>query len=142
MPFSPDRFQAVARKLKNGVVPDSGEERHRTMVGRSYYAAYLSVCVAIYKHHRIGPEHKYPGHELLADELARVKTDDELKRIGGTLNTLRLRRLHADYTLDKQLLEDTADDSVDDADTLLNLLTPEVISRLPRIVGERKDQRY
>lgn len=130
MPFPPEQFCSVAEHLRDRQ-PLTGEGRHRTVVGRAYYGAYLATCWAICRTHRIDPPRDM-GHELVADTLARVKGDDDVRRLGDLLNTLRHQRLHADYRMARALDEDQADDAIDDAKKVLELI-PAVEPRLPRI---------
>jgi hypothetical protein len=130
MPFPPEGFVAVAKDLRDGVVP-RGEGRYRTVAGRAYYGAYWATCTAICRVHRISPAREI-RHELLCNTLAAVADDAEVRSLGNLLNTLRKTRVDADYHLLLPLDEDRSDDAVVDAERVLTLL-PSVESRLPRI---------
>src|SRR4051812_25390742 len=131
MPFLPDEFQAVAKRLSANQLP-TGEGRYRTIAGRAYYAACLATREALRRTHRMGDDYD-PGHEPISNALAAVAGDPDVRKLGNLLNTLRLKRLLADYKLNKTLVEDQAEDSVEEAGQVLALL-PSVRDRLPRIV--------
>lgn len=130
MPFPPEGFYDVAKALSNRQVP-MGEGRYRTIAGRAYYGAYWATCVAVCRTHRISPATNLP-HTVLSETLAATKDDDEIREFGILLNGLRHLRVHADYRLSRILEEDRADDAVDDARRVIEML-PSIESRLPRI---------
>jgi|GEM_PF-5892009 len=133
MPFRPEAFHEVAKKLAQNDKP-SGEGKHRTVVGRAYYAAYHATAQAIYLTHKVGPEYELPAHETLSRTLAE-SLDPEIRHLGQLLHGLRLSRVHADYHLVRAILELNADDSVQDSAQILELLGTDLTSRLPKIVG-------
>ncbi len=130
MALPPDAFFDVA-KLISQQKPLTGEARYRTVVGRAYYGAYLATCWEICKRHNINPPTSLP-HEAVSDTLARVQGDDPVRKLGDLLNGLRHSRVHADYRIAKDLIEDQADDALVDAEAVLKLL-PTVAARLPRV---------
>ncbi len=130
MPFPPEEFCAVAADLRDRK-PLSGEGRHRTVVGRAYYGAYLATCWAICRTHRIDPARDM-GHETVANTLASVRGDEDLRKLGNLLNTLRFQRIQSDYKLANTVSEDEADDAVGDAKKVLELVAA-VAVRLPKI---------
>ena len=130
MPFPPDGFHRVAKDLKELKVP-SGEGRHRTVVGRAYYSAYLATCQAICRVHKIQP----PGtmnHKVLSTSLAGFKGDPGVREFGILLNSLRVSRVQADYLMANAVTEDAADDAVEDARKALDMLQT-VEKKLPKI---------
>jgi hypothetical protein len=131
VPFRPDGFLQVARQIQGSQIVPSGEPRYRTIAGRSYYAAYLATCDAISTTHRI-PADSYFPHEVVSTRLAAYNADPDVKKLGNLLNTLRLTRIHADYTRHTELTEDQADDAVTDASAIMTLLAT-VGPRLPKI---------
>lgn len=137
--FRPEGFREVAEKLRLGGAIASSEARNRTIAGRCYYASYLAVSDAMYRHHSVQPsKFEYPNHYDLGQHLAKMQHDDEIKRIGDALVSLLARRKHADYELTRELPEDDADDSVADAQRVAKLLTPDLVKRIPILTGKPK----
>lgn len=130
MPFTPEGFYLVAKKLSVGELP-LGEGRYRTVAGRAYYGAFWATCVAICRKYKINPPRNMP-HKTLCDELARTSGDEEMAKLGNLLNSLRLTRVHADYNLLQPLIEHRADDAVEDAQKVLEMI-PTVEDRLPKV---------
>lgn len=130
MTFSPEEFHRVAADLQGLKVP-TGEGRYRTISGRAYYSAYLATCRALCRTHGFSANSFFP-HQLVSDTLASYQSDADVKTVGTLLHGLRLSRIHADYRLGDELEEDTSDDSVDDAKTLLEVLR-RAEPKLPRI---------
>ncbi len=128
MPFTPEGFYSVAKKLSDREMP-TGEGRYRTIVSRAYYGAYWATCLAVCRTHQINPPQSLP-HEALCHKLAGMGHDEEIREFGTILDSLRLYRIHADYRLSRTLIEDYADDALGDARKAMDML-PGVESRLP-----------
>lgn len=137
MPFPPSGFVDVATDLQRLTIP-RGEGRYRTIAGRAYYGAYWATCQAVCRKHQVSPAESL-HHVNLCEDLASIQGDESLRHFGDLLNGLRLRRIHADYNLPQQLREDTADQSVEDAQRLMQLL-PRIEARLPWFDSWRKNQ--
>jgi uncharacterized protein (UPF0332 family) len=130
MTFRPDQYHEVAKRLSENILP-LGEGRYRTIAGRAYYAAYLATRESLRQVHGFGNDYD-PGHENVSNTLASVSGDPQVSKLGNLLNTLRLKRLRADYKLTVHVMESEAEDSVVEAGQVLALL-PAVRDRLPRI---------
>lgn len=138
MTFPPEGIHDVAKALKALTVP-TGEGRYRTIAGRSYYAAYKATCRALCGKFGFAPDSYFP-HETLSIALA-THNDPDVREVGTNLNTLRLKRTHADYTLGKAFDEDAADDSVDESKALLAMvIKPAFIAKLPKVDPKTRDK--
>jgi hypothetical protein len=136
MPFPPDGFLAVAKKLSNGETVPAGEGRNRTIAGRSYYAAYLATCEAMRRTHGFPPDAGFP-HEALCQALRGRDVDLKVRAFGTMLDSMRLNRIHADYKSARPFADDKSDDSLHDAEQAFVML-PQVEKRLPRVSPSSK----
>lgn len=133
-PFPPEEFLGFAKVLRSTSVPSS-EGRWRTVCGRAYYAAFKATSNAICEKYGFDVDSVLP-HETLCAKLASTTGDDEMREFGNTLNTLRLRRVHADYRLARPLSKEHEADAVKDSGEALDLLA-KVRPRLPKITPTR-----
>ena len=101
------------------------------MAGRAYYGAFWATCIAVCRKYRVNPPRNLP-HEALCNTLAKTTGDEDVRLLGTLLGSLRLTRLHADYKLLKVMAEDRAEDAVNDAGRILELI-PTVQDRLPKV---------
>lgn len=130
-PFRPDAFFAIASALQERRLAPTGEGRDRTITGRAYYAAFLATCDALCAQHGFPPD-AYFGHERVSDTLAGYDNDVDVKKLGTSLNSLRLLRVAADYSRRKTHEEGESDDAYAYAQDILAGL-PGLTGRLPRI---------
>ncbi len=130
MALPPEDFVAIAERLRDGH-GIQGEGRHRTVVGRAYYGAYLVTCRRISQKQGINPPDTF-DHEGLCHTLAGFMGNDNVRKFGTILDSLRQRRVHADYHPSRDMYDDVADDAIDDANALLEML-PAVINFFPTI---------
>ena len=84
-PFRPQQFMEVARSLASA---PTDEPRLRAAVSRAYYAVFLMVRD---KAHLTGKESVH--------ERAKIAAASRSSAAGGTFQTLRELRTHADYVL-------------------------------------------
>jgi hypothetical protein len=98
MPIRPDDFVEVADRLQFGRSVGEKEERcTRTVAGRAYYAAYLSLRQAARK--AVGDPRYNIGHQSLISHLDGYS--GEVERAGVLLRELRYFRELSDYWLDE-----------------------------------------
>ena len=131
MPYQPERFHDVAKLVNTSQIVPAGEGRYRTVVGRAYYGAYWATCQAVCQTYRISPPLDLP-HEALSQTISKVRNDPDVSKLGTLLDTLRQRRVDADYKPRLTITESHADDAVTDAAEILKLL-PTVQNRLPKV---------
>ena len=113
MAIQPEDFLQAAEMISQRQ-PVAGEARHRTVVGRAYYAAYLVVREAVRREFGLSTEFE-PGHESLANTLAAQGGTKDVQKIGHKLNTLRQYRLTSDYFPKREITEDQADIALEES---------------------------
>ena len=117
--------------MRSGSSVLSTEVRWRTVCGRAYYAAYKATSNAICELYGFKLDSAMP-HETMCHTLASVKGDPEVRDLGNALNTLRLRRVHADYHLDRPFTKVLEKEALEDSGSALEALKL-VKSRLPKV---------
>lgn len=105
MPIRPEDFTDVAEWLHNDVaIASTGEGCIRTVAGRAYYGAYLSVRQAA--RDALAKNDFNASHNALASHLEGYDSDVFVETIGIKLKELKYYREIADYwpadTLDKK----------------------------------------
>lgn len=109
---------AEAESLKPAI--HSSEARRRTIVGRAYYAAYHAV---LEKARCAGYSRSPQTPSVHADLIHWTKRQAgnlTLRTAGQLLETLRRRRVRADYYLSVQITPDEARDSLQQATFLID----------------------
>lgn len=132
MTVLPDDVFRVAVALNDRGQP-LGEARDRTIAGRSYYAAYLAIREAIRRRYALSVDYR-PGHEDVCNALQAPGETEGVRACGILLNTLRLRRVRADYHISQTVQESEAEDAIEEAKELLRRVQA-VEASLPKIAG-------
>ncbi len=95
--FDPAIFLDIAKKIKEKSDLDE-QGKARTIIGRAYYAAFLTIreYLKIHKAKRFSKEHQ---HQDVLDTL----DDLDQQHLRNMLETLRDNRIDADYFLNKTI---------------------------------------
>jgi len=97
------------------------EAAFRSSINRTYYSCYNLSCAFcdirnIYKKKANGED-----HEFLVKALKQHR-NDEVKKVGGNLNKLRGKRIHADYNSSEEVTKGDSDFSLKLGDELIKSL--------------------
>jgi uncharacterized protein (UPF0332 family) len=94
-------LDVAAEMIKRG-----GEEFHRTVINRSYYAVFGETRKLVEKRAR----RSRSSHGIHRDviDFLKASADDSEQRVGHDLNRLRLERIKADYDASISIPKDTA----------------------------------
>lgn len=97
----------------------TSEVRLRTVIGRSYYAAYHHAA-GLARRAAVLPGGGASDHGLIARFLQN-SPDDRLSHAGFLLERLRVARNRADYDLEHRMFADDADEAITIATEILAL---------------------
>jgi uncharacterized protein (UPF0332 family) len=129
MPIEPKSFCEVAQQL-NASTPPTGEPCFRTAIGRAYYAAYLATRAALRS--QFNAPTLDVGHSVLVNALRFDAPDQQVRKIGSLLASMRERRERADYEPEDTLTYAEAQQAVRESQFVLTKLLS-VRGRLPRV---------
>lgn len=114
--FNPENFLDIARILKDNIEMEE-QGKIRTVIGRAYYAAFLTTREYLNKYKGIS-FHKERQHQEVIDALDDLDKFD----LKNWLESLRDNRVIADYYLDMELDMNKCEKSIVLSEEIINSL--------------------